>query len=164
MVGGLLYLTQTRLDIMHVLCMGARYQVDLKESNPTNVKRIFKCLKGTVDYGLWYLRNDDFMLYSYTDVDCAGDVDDQKSTSGGAFFLGKKLVSWASKKQDSVSLSTAEAKNIATASNCTQVVWMKQMLKDIRVIYDEPTIIYFDNSSAINISNNMVKHSKTKHV
>lgn len=80
------------------------------------------------------------------------------------FFLGNKLVSWASKKQDLVSLSTAEAKYIVAASNCTQVVWMKKMLKDIRVINDEPTIIYCDNSISINMPKNLVQLSKTKHV
>ncbi|GLJ05329.1 hypothetical protein SUGI_0016200 [Cryptomeria japonica] len=131
MVGGLLYLTQTRPHIMHVVCMAARYQVDLKESHVTVVKRIFRYLKGTLDYSLWYPRNDDFMLCAYTDVDWVGDVDDQKSTSSVHSF-------W--------------------------VVWMKQMLKDIRVIYDEPTVIYCDNSSAINMSKNLVQHSKSKHV
>ncbi|GLJ29737.1 hypothetical protein SUGI_0586830 [Cryptomeria japonica] len=76
MVGGLLYLTQTRLNIMDAVCMTARYQADPEESHITTVKRIFRYLKGTVDYGLWYLRNDDFMLCAYTDVDWVGDVDD----------------------------------------------------------------------------------------
>ncbi|GLJ23766.1 hypothetical protein SUGI_0450920 [Cryptomeria japonica] len=85
MVGGLLYLTQTRPDIMHVVCMAARYQADPKESHVIVIKRIFRYVKQTVDYGLWYPRNDDFMLCSYTDVD------DRLSTSGGAFFLGEEI-------------------------------------------------------------------------
>lgn len=63
-----------------------------------------------------------------------------------------------------MSLSTTKDEYIATASNCTQVVQIKQMLKDIKVIYDEPIVIYYDNSSAINMSKDVVKHSKTKHV
>lgn len=74
------------------------------------------------------------------------------------------MVSWTSKKQDSVSLSTVEAEYINAASNCTQIVWMRQILKDIKVIHDEPSVIYCDNSSAINISKNLVKHLKTKHI
>lgn len=112
---------------MHVVCMAARYQVDLKESHVTVAKRIFKYLKGTMDYGLWYPRNDDFMLCSYTDADWAGDVDDRKSTSGGAFFLGKKLVSWASKKQDSVSLSTVEVEYISKPKDRSRIEYHNQL-------------------------------------
>jgi hypothetical protein len=74
------------------------------------------------------------------------------------------LVSWLSKKQSSISLSTAKAKYIATTACCTQVRWMKQTLTDIQVEYDEPIPIYCDNTSAINISKNLVMHSKTKNI
>jgi hypothetical protein len=74
------------------------------------------------------------------------------------------LVSWLSKKQSSISLSTAEAEYIATTSCCTQVLWRKQTLTDIHVKYDEPIPIYYDNTSAISISKNPVMHSKTKHI
>jgi hypothetical protein len=74
------------------------------------------------------------------------------------------LVSWLSKKQSSISLSTAEEEYIATAACCTQVLWMKQTLKYIQVEYDEPIPIYCDNTSAINISKKPVMHSKTKHI
>ena len=75
------------------------------------------------------------------------------------------MVAWLSKKQSSISLSTAEAEYIAAATTCcTQVLWMKQTLTDIQVEYDEPIPIYCDNTSAINISINSVMHSKTKHI
>lgn len=72
-----------------------------------------------------YPKDDNFTLCAYTDVDWVGDVDDQKSTSGIAFLLGKKLVSWMSKKLNSICLSIVEAKYIVVASNCTQILWMK---------------------------------------
>ena len=74
------------------------------------------------------------------------------------------LVSWLSKKQSSVSLSTTEAEYIVAAACCTQVLWMKQNLTDIQVEYDEPIPIYCDNTSAISISKDPVMHSKTKHI
>jgi hypothetical protein len=80
------------------------------------------------------------------------------------FYLGDCLVSWLSKKQSSVSLSTTEAEYIATTTCCTQVLWMKQTLQDIQVKYDEPILIFCDNTSAISISKNPVMHSKTKHI
>jgi hypothetical protein len=78
--------------------------------------------------------------------------------------LGECLVSWLRKKQSSVSLSTADAEYIATTSCCTQVLWMKQNLKDIQVEYDEPIPIYCDNTRAISISKNPMMHSKTNHI
>ena len=81
-----------------------------------------------MEYGLWYQKIQDFILKAFTDADWAGSVDDRKSTSGATFFLGNFLVSWLSKKESSISLSTAEAEYIVAASCCTQVIWMKQTL------------------------------------
>ena len=75
----------------------------------TAVKRIFRYLKGTMDYGLWYPKDEKFDLKSFSDADWAGSLDDRKSTSGNAFFLGYRLVAWSSKKQSSISLSPTEA-------------------------------------------------------
>jgi len=83
---------------MQVVCMVARFQDDPKETHVKVVKRIFKYLKSTSDYGLWYQKGDEFSLSAYTDVDWVGSVDDRRSTSGGAFFLGDRLVLWFSKK------------------------------------------------------------------
>jgi len=103
-------------------------------------------------------------LYSHsTSARLVGCADDRKSTSGGCFFLGNNLISWFSEKQNSVSLSTAEAEYIAAGSCCSQLVWMKQMLKKYNVEQDVLTL-YCDNLSAINISKNPIQHSRTKHI
>ena len=128
------------------------------------VKRIFKYLKGIANHGLWYPTGNSLDLYAFTDVDWDGCIDDSKSTSGATFFLGGCLVSWSSKKQSSVSLSTAEAEYIAAAGCCTQILWMKQMLKDMHIQSEDPIPIFCDNTSAISISKNPVMHSKTKHI
>ena len=91
-------------------------------------------------------------------------MDDKKSTSGGAFFMGSKLVSWFSKKQSSIALSIAEAEYVAATSCCTQLLWMMQTLQDIQITCTPPISILCDNTSAISISNNPVMHSKTKHI
>ena len=164
MIGILLYVIASRPDVMQAIGQVARFQAAPKENHVIAVKMIFRYLKGTVDFGLWYPKGNDLTLIAYSDADWAGCVDDRKRTSGTAFFLGGCLVSWSSKKQSSVSLSTAEAEYIAAAACCTQILWMKQTLQDKHVTCNQPIPILCDNTSAINISKNTVMHSKTKHI
>eukprot|EP00253_Pinus_taeda_P010509 PITA_10509 len=126
--------------------------------------RILRYLKGTPDLGLWYPKSSTITVTAYTDADWAGSVDDRKSTSGNAFILGDCLVSWLNKKQTSISLSTAEAEYIAAADCCTQLLWMKEALKDVNIGTNQPITIYCDNTSAISLGKNLVMHSKTKHI
>jgi hypothetical protein len=109
MIGILLYITASRPDIMQAVGMVGHFQSAPKQSHLSAVKRIFKYLRGTMTYGLWYPRNQNFQLIAYSDADWENCVDESKSTSGGAFFLGDSLVAWISKKQGSISLSTTEA-------------------------------------------------------
>lgn len=133
MIGSLLYLTASRPDITFAVGVCARYQAEPKMSHLAQVKRILKYVNGTTDYGVLYSHSNNSQLIGYCDADWAGSADDRKSTSGGCFFLGNNLVSWFSKKQNSVSLSTAEAEYIAAESSCSQLVWMKQMLEEYDV-------------------------------
>eukprot|EP00253_Pinus_taeda_P008929 PITA_08929 len=164
MIGSLLYLTGTRPDIIHAVGIVGRFQANPKESHLQAVKRIFKYLQGTQDFGLWYPKDTYFTLHAYTDVDWGGSVDDRKSTSGGAFYMGSRLVSWFNKKQSSIALSTTEAKYVAVASCCTQLLWMMQTLQDIQITCTPPISILCDNTSPISILKNPVMHSKTKHI
>ncbi|KAJ9553320.1 hypothetical protein OSB04_017365 [Centaurea solstitialis] len=163
MVGSLMYLTASRPDIMFATCVSARYQAKPKESHLAAVKRIFRYLKGTPYYGIWYPKGLGFELQAYTDADYGGCNMDRKSTSGHLQFLGNKLVSWASKKQQCVSTSTAESEYVAAASCCSQVLWMQSQLRDYGHEYKKIPI-YCDSKSAIAISANPVQHSKTKHI
>ena len=97
-------------------------------------------------------------LVGYSDLDYAGDKVDIKFTSGTCQFLGRSLVSWSSKKQNSVSLSTAEVEYITVGSCCAQLLWMTQTLKDYE-IYVKHVPLLCDNESAINIAHNPVQHS-----
>jgi hypothetical protein len=121
-------------------------------------------LKETLTYGLWYPKNQNFQLTDYSDVDGAKCVDERKSTSGGAFFLGDSLVAWLSKKKSFISLSTTEEEYVVVATCCTQVLWMIQTLADLEVKYATPIPIHCDNTSAISVSKNHVFHSKTKNI
>ncbi|KAJ9541677.1 hypothetical protein OSB04_028183, partial [Centaurea solstitialis] len=163
MVGSLMYLTASRPDIMFATCVCAIYQAKPKESHLAAVRRIFRYLKGTPYYGIWYPKGLGFELQAYTDADYGGCNMDRKSTSGHFQFLGNKLVSWASKKQQCVSTSTAESEYVAAASCCSQVLWMQSQLRDYGLEYKKIPI-YCDSKSAIAISANPVQHSKTKHI
>ena len=163
MIGSLLYLTASRPDIMFATCICARYQARPKLSHYQYVTRIFRYLKGTPNLGLWYPKNTDFNLIGYSDSDFAGCKIDRKSTTGTCQFLGDRLVSWFSKKQSSVSTSTAEAEYIAAGSCCAQLLWMQSQLSDYGFDFSE-TPLYCDNTSAIAISNNPIMHSKSKHI
>ncbi|XP_065622848.1 secreted RxLR effector protein 161-like [Quercus suber] len=161
--GSLLYLNASRPDIIFSVGVCSRYQAAPKQSHLTAVKRIIWYINGTPDYGLWYSKDLNACLAGYSDADWAGSLDDRKSTSGGCFYLGNNLVSWMSKKQNSVSLSTVEAEYIAARSCCTQLLWMKKLLHDYGFPQDT-MCVFCDNTSAINLSKNLVQHSKSKHI
>ncbi|KAJ9545288.1 hypothetical protein OSB04_024995 [Centaurea solstitialis] len=163
MIGSLLYLTASRPDIMYSTCLCARYQAEPKESHLTAVKRIFRYLKGTPNLGLWYSKDSGFDLTASSDSDFAGCKIDRKSTTGGCHLLGGKLVSWTSKKQNSMSTSTAEVEYVAAGICCAQVLWLRNLLQDYDIQLSKIPI-YCDNTSAIAIANNPVLHSKTKHI
>ena len=151
MIGSLLYLTASRLDICYNVGVCARYQSDPKESHITVVKRIIRYISGTLDYGILYSKDTNISLVGFSDADWAGNADDRKSTSRGCFYLGNYLVSWhIKKKKKSISLSTAEAEYIAMSSCCTQLLCMKQILADYGIVLDSLSV-FCDNTSAINI-------------
>jgi hypothetical protein len=130
MIGSLLYLCASRLDIMLSVCMCARFQTNPKEVHLRAVKRIMRYLVYTPKFGLLYPKGSTFDLIGYSDADYAWCKIDRKSTSGTCQFLGRSLVSWGSKKQNFVALSTAEAEYIAAGHCCAQLLWMRQTLRD----------------------------------
>ena len=128
-----------------------------------SLKRIIKYVKTTAEFCVWYSKDTSDVLAGYSDVDWAKNANNRKSTSGDCFYVGNNLVSWMSKKQNSISLSIVEAEYIAASSYCTQLLWMQKLFHDYG-IYQEHLTIYCRNTSAINISKNPVQHSGTKHI
>ncbi|GKB71509.1 putative ribonuclease H-like domain-containing protein [Tanacetum coccineum] len=143
MIGSLMYLTASRPDIMFSVCACSRFQVTPKTSHLNTVKRIFKYLKGKPNLGLWYPRESSFDLEAFSDSDYDGSNLDRKSTTGGCQFL--------------------EAKYVATANCCGQVLWVQNQLLDYGFNFMN-TKIHIDNESIICIVKNPVYHSKTKHI
>nr|GEZ69687.1 retrovirus-related Pol polyprotein from transposon TNT 1-94 [Tanacetum cinerariifolium] len=150
MIGSLMYVTSSRPDIMFATCMCARYQANPNAHHVSAVKRIFRYLKWTISLGLCYPKDSGFDLTAYSDADHAGRCLDRKSTSGSVQFLGDKLVCWSSKKQNCVSIFTAESEYVAIFDCCAQVLWMRTQLTDYGFFYDKVPI-YCDSKTAIAI-------------
>jgi hypothetical protein len=123
MIGSLHYLMVTRPDIQFSVCLCARFQASLRTSHQQAVKRIFRYLRRTPDFGLWYSVSSFLALHGFSDVDFAGCLLDRKSTSGTFQFLGSSLVSWSSRKLSSVAQSNTEVEYVAAASCCSQLLW-----------------------------------------
>ena len=163
MIGSLLYLCASRPDIMLSVCMCARFQAAPKECHLVAVKRILRYLIHTPTLGLWFPKGSSFDLLGYSDSDYAGCKVDRKSTTGTCQFLGRSLVSWSSKKQNSVALSTVELEYVAAGACCAQLLWMRQTLSDFGCEFSKVPLLC-DNESASKLANNPVQHSWTKHI
>ncbi|WVZ52477.1 LOW QUALITY PROTEIN: hypothetical protein U9M48_003531 [Paspalum notatum var. saurae] len=140
-----------------------RHLASPRTSHRQGVKHIFRYLKVTPELGLWYSSGSSLSLRGFSNVDYAGCRIDRKSTSGTCQFLGTSLVSWSSRKQASVSLSTTEAEYISAASCCSQLLWMKATLSDFGLSFGRIPFLV-DSTSAISIAKNPVLHSRTKHI
>ena len=163
-IGSLMYLSATRPDIMYVTSLLSRFMEEPTMLHFQAAKRVLRYLKGTSNFGILYKREKGNNLVGYSDSDYAGDLEDRKSTSGYVFFLNSGAISWSSKKQPVVSLSTTEAEYIAAASCACQAIWLRRLLENLKYVSRGPTAIHCDNSSAIQLSKNPVLHGKSKHI
>ena len=164
MIGSLMYLTNTRLDICFAVNTLNQYMVEPRHVHLIVAKHVLRYLKGTIDYGLRYVADYEFELVGYTDSDWAGSVTDRKSTSGCCFSLGSTVIARRSRKQTSVALSTTEAEYTAACSTSNEAVWLRKMLSGLFDLEMDATCIYCDNQSCIKLSENLVFHDKSKHI
>ncbi|GJS95418.1 retrovirus-related pol polyprotein from transposon TNT 1-94, partial [Tanacetum coccineum] len=141
----------------------AWYQVSPTKKHLEALKRVFRYLRGTINWGLWNPKDTAMALTAYADADHAGYQDTQRSTSRSAQFLGDKLVGWSSKKQKSTAISTTEAEYIAMSRCCAQVLWIRSYLTDYGFAFNKIPL-YCDNRSAIALCYNNVQHSRSKHI
>jgi hypothetical protein len=163
MIGSLLYLYASRPDIRLSVCICARFQSDPKECHLVVVKRILRYLVHTPCFGVWYPKGSTFDIIGYSNSDYARCKVDRKSTSGTCQFLGRSLVSWSSKKQTYVALSTTKAEYVVVGQCCVQLLWMRQTLRDFGYNLSKVPLL-FDNESAIRLADNPIEHSRTKHI
>ena len=127
-------------------------------------KRVLRYVSGTMDYGILYKTAMPIPLEGYTDANWAGNKVDRRSTSGFVFSLGSGAISWSSKKQPTVALSSTEAEYRGAAVAPCEAVWLKRILKDLGIPIKDPTSLYYDNMSSIYLARNLVFHVRTKHI
>jgi hypothetical protein len=163
MIKSLLYVTALRLDVMFSVCICARFQASLRESHLKATKRTLRYLKYTQNVGLCYPKGAKFELIGYFDSDYVGCIVHRRSTLDTCQLLERSLVSWSSKKQNSVTLSTAKAEYIAISSCCAQILWIKATLNDFGIKFKQVPLLC-DNESAVKLTNNPVQHAGTKHI
>eukprot|EP00253_Pinus_taeda_P009468 PITA_09468 len=164
LVGSLIYLTAIRPDISFAVSYISRFMSALKDDHWITTKRVLRYVRGTSDYGLLYTRSSDPILSGYTDSDWVGSVDDRKSTVGYVFSLGSGAVTWTSKKQQVVALSSTEAEYRGAVKASYEAVWLRRMLADMHASQTGPTSLFCDNQGVLKLAKNPVFHERTKHV
>lgn len=159
----LLYLTASRPDIHFAVCLYARFQAFPRIFHRQAVKRIFRYLRSTLQYSIWYSCSSSLSIRGISDSDFAGCQLNRKNTSGTCHFLDTSLISWSSRKQFFVAQSTIEVEYVAAASCYSQILWMLSTLKDYGLAFASVPLLC-DNTSAINIAKNSVQYFRTKHI
>ena len=164
LVGKLLYLSHTRPDIAYAVGIVSQFMHQPQEEHMNAALRIVRYLKGTANYGVFLKKGTDLEIDGYTDADWASNPVDRKSTGGYFIFIGGNLVTWRSKKQKVVALSSAEAEFRGIKSGLMEIIWLRRLLTEIGFSPNRKSKLFCDNKAAISISENPVQHDRTKHV
>lgn len=162
--GYLQYLTFTRPDLTNAVNLVCQHFQNPTQKDLRAVKRILRYIKGTLTHGLRYLHQSSLNLTAFCDADWAGCPTTRRSTTGFCIYLGSHCISWASKKQPTVSRSSAEAEYRALATTAAELTWLQYLLHDLKIPLENCPLIFCDNQSAIHMSHNPVFHARTKHI
>ncbi|GKB40248.1 ribonuclease H-like domain-containing protein [Tanacetum coccineum] len=164
LAGALQYLTFTRPDLSYAVQQLCLYMHDPREPHFHAMKRVLRYLRGTTDLGLQLFRSSTSQLTAYSDADWAGCPATRRSTSGYCVFLGDNLLTWSSKRQETLSRSSAEAEYRGVANAVAETSWIRNLLRELHTPLSTATLVYCDNVSAVYMSANPVQHQRTKHI
>ena len=137
LIGSLLYLSATRPDLMFSISLLSRFMHSPSKIHLGVAKRVLRYIRGTLDYGLWFVKKESKELQGYADSDWAGSIDDCKSTFGYTFSFGSGIFSWNSRKQEVVVQSSAETEYMSATSAANQAIWLRKLLTDLRQSQDD---------------------------
>ncbi|XP_057525665.1 uncharacterized mitochondrial protein AtMg00810-like [Amaranthus tricolor] len=164
LAGALQYLIFTRPDISYAVQQVCLHMHDPHDHHMLALKRIIRYIQGTLHLGLHLTPSSVTDLVAYTDADWGGCPDTRRSTSGYCVFLGDNLLSWSSKRQPTLSRSSAEAEYRGVANVVSESCWLRNLLLELHCPLRKATLVYCDNISAIYLSGNPVQHQRTKHI
>ena len=158
LVGRLIYLSHTRPDLAYAVSVVSQYMHNPSEDHMNAVIRILRYLKSAPGKGLVFRKYGNLKTTGYTDADWAGNITDRRSTSGYFTFVGGNLVTWRSKKQNVVARSNAEAEYRGMAQAVCELLWLRNLLKNLGYNQEQPMPLYCDNTTTIEIAHNPVQH------
>ncbi|PWA54556.1 ribonuclease H-like domain, Reverse transcriptase, RNA-dependent DNA polymerase [Artemisia annua] len=164
LIGCLRYLLHTRPDLSYSIGLLSRFMQEPKEQHMKAIRQVLRYVKGTINYGITYKHNGGNKIQGFSDSSYGVNTQEGKGTTGIIFYYGESPISWSTKKQATVALSSCESEFIAATAAATQALWLKRLLSRLTHSNEEKVTIMVDNKSAIELMKNPVFHGRSKHI
>jgi transposase InsO family protein len=164
LVGKLIHLTHLRPDICFAVGVVSRFMANPQTSHLQAAKRILRYVAGTRNFGILYPRANDLQVMGYVDADFAGDEDKARSTTGLVFRLGNAPVTWLSKRQSCVALSSSEAEYMGLSAAAQEAAWLEKLARDLGLVSIRPIAIHCDNEASMRMAINPEINHRNKHI